>query len=127
MQGAHLYLICGLFGVIAHTLLRYRSLSTDAKKANTILTLRQFLAFDWLGIALSCLAVLAWFLLFGEAADKYPALHGWARTSFCLMGFSGSYIIQQLDSRSKKTIRHIIDIKTDKADGVQKDNELSDQ
>lgn len=113
---SHLYFLVGILGVVAHTLLKYQGLRTDARKANTTLTLMQFLADDWVGILLAVLPVIVWLFTFAEAANKYPALRDYIRISFFMVGMAGSYALQLINSKSKKKIREVIDEKTDIAD-----------
>lgn len=65
--------------------------------------------------------VFLWYLLFGEAAAKYPKIIDYIRWTFALMGFFGSYIAQKVSNRGKRYINNVIDQKTDIADSVVMD------
>ena len=112
-------LICfalGIFGVVAHSLMKARDLMADAKTANINMSFKQYLSNDWIGIALSLIAVIAWVFLFSEIASHYPKIENYIRLSFFGVGLMGSYLIQKVSSRSKKIIRDTVDEKTDIAD-----------
>lgn len=117
-----IYFILGFFGVICHCLMKSDSLAKDAKSANIDFSFSQYLKADWRGIALSFISIFIWFLLFEETAKQYPRIEDWIRASFFGMGFFGSYIIQTINSKSKKVIRNIIDEKTNIADSIPKTN-----
>lgn len=110
-------ILAGIGGVLAHCLMKMDSLSKDAAVANVNFDWKKdYLYKDKFGIILSFLSVALWYLIFGEAAAKYPKLEGWAITSFVVMGLTGSYLIQLVSSRAKKRIRSIVDAKTNIAD-----------
>lgn len=109
-------LLAALIAVIIHTVLKYRSLRIDAKKANEKYSFIEFLSDDWTGIILSLLSPLLWFFMFEEAVAKYPLLDSFMVCSFATMGLFGSYILQLIFSRGKKKIRTIIDDKTNELD-----------
>lgn len=116
MQDNHFYILCGMCGVIVHTLMKFQSLAKDAEKANIKLSFKQFVVNDWAGMLLAIVPVFVWLMTFAEAANKYPALRDYIRISFFLVGMVGSYALQQISSKSKEWIREVIDRKTNIAD-----------
>jgi len=101
-------LIClflGFLGVCIHSAIKFNSLQKDATAANMTFDFKDYLKKDWLGIALSFLAVLAWIFLFGEVSKVYPKIETYIRCSFLGMGALGSYFLQTAFSRGKKIIR----------------------
>lgn len=117
-----IYLLVGFGGVVAHCLNRARSLNIDYEKANMQLSFGDYLKKDKYGIMLSFLAVFLWLALFGEAAQKYPAILSYTRLSFFLMGGAGSYAIQAIISKAKKELRQEIDYKTNTLDELTNTN-----
>lgn len=114
-------ILCGLAGVLFHCLLKLNSLLTDARKANMDFNwFNDYVKKDFISIMLSLLSVGIWHLIFAEIADKYNSVEDFARVSFVTMGAIGSYLIQFGLSRAKRTIRDVIDKKTNIADA--KDN-----
>jgi hypothetical protein len=112
MPENYIHLLLGVFGAIAHTLLKYNELKNKATAANVKFDFSVYLASDWTTVALSFVAVGLWLFLFGDVALKYPALANYERASFAGMGFLGSYIIQYIGSSAQKKITAIIDAKT---------------
>lgn len=117
MQNATQALIAAYIAVIIHCLLKFQSLNKDAKKANLVFAFRDYLLMDFVGIALSLLSPVLWYLMFEEVANRYQQLHNFVIASFAGMGLFGSYIIQLIASRGKSWIRAQVDRKTDIADG----------
>lgn len=122
MQTMTYAMAAAYLSVLIHCLLKYKSLNTDAGKANITFSFKDYLITDWTGIFLSLLSPLLWLLMFGEWMNKYPQLEGFTVTSFATMGLFGSYILQLIFSRGKKKIRDVIDEKTNIADLLKKDN-----
>lgn len=115
-------LLCGIAGFLFHSLIKLKSLQDDAIAANLPFNWkRDYLVKDIFGILSAFVAPFIWLLLFSEVANKYPALHDFARVSFFVMGAFGSYILQLLLGKSKKYIRKVVDEKTNIADGITKD------
>lgn len=115
-DGIHLYLLCGLAGVVAHILLKYQTLRDDAAAANVHIDFKMYIKKDFVGMLLSVLAVFIWHLIFGEVAEKYKDLHSYIRISFVAVGLGGAYGLQKIDNNCKKYIRKFIDEKTNIAD-----------
>lgn len=118
-QDNHAYLILGVCGILFTLLMSYRSLRTDAQKANVTLPFDKYLSLDWPGHVLSIIPVVMWFFTFGEAVERYPALHGYARISFAIVGGMGSWIFQKVLSEAKTWIRKVIDEKTNELDAIK--------
>lgn len=119
-------IVLGILGVIAHCLIKAQSLKTDARVANVDFSFMDYLKKDYLGIALSFLAVFVWLLVFEEVAVKYKSLQDFVRVSFFLMGLVGSYLIQTVLSKAKKEIRTRVDHKTDELDKIKQDEIIKD-
>jgi hypothetical protein len=114
-----IFAVCGVLGVVFHSICKYISLKGDAKAANYgPLTLKEYISTDIAPIALAFCSVAIWLLLFGEAASKYPKLEDFARASFVAMGAIGSYVIQLGLSTLQAKIKKVVDIKTNIADNV---------
>lgn len=111
-------ILCGIAGVLFHSLLKLNNLRKDATVANLAFNWKKdYLKKDSVSIIMSFLSVGIWYMVFGEVANKYPALDGFRRVSFIAMGAIGSYIIQLLMGKAQSQIRNIVDKKTDVADG----------
>lgn len=121
MTNENFYLIlCGIAGVVFHCLLKLNNLRKDALVANVSFQWkRDYLRKDGISIIMAFLSVGIWYLVFGEVANKYPALVGFRRVSFIAMGAIGSYVIQLLLGKAQAQIRKVVDVKTDAADGKQ--------
>lgn len=114
-----IFAVCGVLGVIFHSICKFISLKGDAKAANYgTLTIREYVTTDLAAIALAFCSVAIWLLLFAEAASKYPKLEDFARASFVTMGAIGSYVIQLALSTVQGKIKDVVNRKTDKADGI---------
>lgn len=110
--------ILGLSGVVFHSLIKCRGLQTDARVANIKFDpVKDYLLQDYLSIIISLLSVLVWVGLFSEAVTHYPKLQGFIRTSFFVMGAIGSWMLQIMLGTAKASIRKVVDVKTDIADG----------
>ena len=119
MQESFVLIILAVLGMLTHSLMKMGSLKKDYEVANKVFDWRRdYLYRDYIGITISLISSLAWFFLFGEVAAKYPALEGFTRTSYFIMGGMGSYVSQLVFGASKKYIRKVVDYKTNKADGV---------
>lgn len=113
-------IICGTCGVIFHSLLKLNSLRKDAAVGNIAFDCnRDYVKKDSVAILMSFLSVGIWYLVFGEVANKYPALDGFRRVSFVAMGAVGSYALQLLLGKAKSQIRKVVDKKTNELDGTE--------
>lgn len=111
-------ILCGICGVIFHSLLKLNSLKKDALVGNIQFNWwKDYVKKDSVAITMSFLSVGIWYLVFGEVANKYPALDGFRRVSFVAMGAIGSYALQLLLGKAKSQIRQIVDKKTNELDG----------
>lgn len=118
MQALLLFL-CGVLGVTIHCVLKCNSLLNDARAANIEFKwVRDYMGKDYLGIILSLLALVVWYLIFAEVVASYPKLSAFTRISYVTIGWFGSYIIQTIASRAKRKIRAVVDEKTNIADGT---------
>lgn len=118
------FILAGFAGFVFYSLAKLNSLSKDAQVAN--------IPFDWykdyvkkdiFGILASFMSIFVWQLMFSEIATKYPAIEGFAITSFVVMGAIGSWALQLLLGRAKKAIRKVVDEKTDELDKMKGDTE----
>lgn len=121
-----IYAACGILGVLFHCLFKANSLKKQATVGNINFSFKTYLHEDYLAILASFVSVGIWLLLFSEAAERYPAIVGFARASFVGMGASGSYLIQYFLSTAEKKIKVIIDNKTNIADNVTGNNTKDD-
>lgn len=111
-------ILCGVFGVLFQCLLKVRSLLKDAQVANMNFDWKKdYVIKDFPSIGLAFLSIGIWYYIFGEVANRYPAIADLKRVSFVLMGGVGSYLIQLAFGTAKDRIRKVIDKKTDIADG----------
>jgi hypothetical protein len=116
------FILAGAAGVLFHSIAKAYNLQRDSEIANVPFRIgKDYLKKDFLSILMSFLSVGIWYLIFGEWASKYPALDGFALTSFVTMGGIGSYIIQLGMSRAKRKIRQVVDEKTNIADNKKTD------
>lgn len=122
MISAEIWLIvCGLAGVLLHSLWKLDGLALHARKANVKFDWwRDYVLRDRFSLLAAFLSVGIWFLIFGEVATKFQWLTIFPRVSFVTMGMSGSYFLQRWLGKSKKWLDKIIDVKTDIADGKLK-------
>ena len=117
------FLATGIAGFIFHSLIKLRSLKTDATAANLPFSAwKDYVLKDIYGILAALFSPFVWLLLFGEIAAQYQALEKFALTSFFVMGALGSYLLQLLLGQAKKQIRKVVDEKTNIADGVNQNN-----
>lgn len=118
MSEIFFYAIIGVAGVLFHSLIKLNGLVKDAQVGNVSFhPWEDYWKRDAVSIIMSLLSVGVWLLLFGEVAERYPAIKGFTRTSFFVMGALGSWAIQLGLGGAKKYIRGIVDIKTNIADG----------
>jgi len=114
------FIVCGVAGVLFHSLLKLNGLLVDARKANiNFKWYRDYVYKDFPSILLSFLSVGIWYLIFHEVAAQYHGISDFARVSFVTMGAIGSYIIQLGLSKAKKQIRSIVDQKTNELDAMK--------
>ena len=112
------YAICGILGVVFHSLFKASALKKQAKAGNINFSMKIYWEEDYLSILCSFVSVAIWLMLFGETAQQYPKIAGYAKASFVGMGASGSFVIQYFLSNAESKIRGIIDNKTNIADNV---------
>jgi len=111
-------LIIGIAGFVFQSLCRLRSLSNDAFVANMKFNwIEDYVKKDIYGILAAAMSPFIWLYLFGEITAKYPALEGFTKTSFFIMGAMGSWALQLMLGGAKKAIRKVVDEKTNIADG----------
>ena len=108
----------GLLAFAFVTLTRMQSLKKDAEVANIEFVPKKYFEKEWMGIAASLIPMFIWLFIYPEAAKKYPALELWVRGSFVIMGAAGSWVFQKVLGTTKSWIRGIVDVKTNKADGL---------
>lgn len=117
MNQVFICILLGLSGVVFYSLIKLRGLQHDARAANMPFdALRDYLLQDFFSILLSLLSVFVWVFVFSEVVVAYPKLEGFVRTSFFVMGAIGSWALQLLLGTAQKTIRKVVDEKTDIAD-----------
>lgn len=118
----------GIAGVLFHCLCKLQSLLKNARAANiNFNALNDYWLKDAVAIIISLLSVGIWYSLFGEISTRYPALAGWEKTSYFVMGGMGSYVLQLLLSTAQKRINKVVDVKSNDSDGTdQAVTKLSD-
>jgi len=89
-----IYFLAGLLGLLFVTIAMAISFQNDAVKANVEFSFQKYFQREALNILLSVVSVLAWLVLFGEVAEKYPGIQNFIRCSFFAMGAIGSWAIQ---------------------------------
>ena len=114
-----IYIIIGLLGVLGYCLIKLKSLKADAKATGIEFTLKDYWENDFINIFLSILAVIIWVFVFEETMNAYPKIENFIRLSFAGIGFTGAFILQKIDDRSKKFIRKVIDEKTGDKNGQE--------
>jgi hypothetical protein len=118
MSNDLLLILCGIAGVVFHSLLKLKGLLEDARVANMNFDWKKdYVIKDAVSIIMAVLSVGVWYLVFEEVSNKYPGIVGFKRVSFFTMGALGSYVIQLALSKAKNMIRKTVDKKTDIADG----------
>lgn len=109
-------ILIGLLAFAFVTLIRMQSLKNDAEVANLVFNPKRYFEKEWIGMAASVISVLLWAYLYPEVVVKYPAIEGWIRGSFFVMGAMGSWALQMALGKTKQWIRNVVDVKTNIAD-----------
>lgn len=113
------YIIICLLGVAFHSFLKMDNLSKQARAANIPFNwIKDYIVKDVYALLASACSALVWYFIFDEVAAKYPSVANFAKFSFFVMGFMGSYVLQLMLSKAQKMISSIVDYKTNIADGV---------
>lgn len=114
-QFIHCYIAC-LIGNIAHILIKWNSIRVDYKTANEEPpSLWEFLKMEKSAVISDAAASMGLVYIADEWIDSEYVISK-IKTVFVFVGFTGSYVIMQISSVSKKRLRSIIDKKTDIAD-----------
>lgn len=120
MNNDFILIICGFLGVITQCLIKCDSLLRDARASNANFHWKKdYVQRDAIPIMLAVLSVFIWYMLYGEAAGKYPAIIGKIRISFFCAGAVGSFAIQYALGKAKSRIRSVVDRKTDELDRMK--------
>jgi len=111
--------LIGLLGVFAHCLCKLINLNKTARVGNVPFDwYKDYVYLDRFSIMLSFVSVAAWYFIYNEVEGAYSKISGWKATSFFVVGFFGSYVIQYGKTKGERRIRNVIDEKTDKADSI---------
>ena len=120
MNQTYVFLLLPILGFLSHSLIKLDGLQKDAAAANLPFNwVKDYLVKDRFSLMLSLVASATWYFVFEETANKYPAIRAFKGVSFFCMGALGSYVIQLILGKAKRTIRGVVDYKTNKADGIQ--------
>jgi hypothetical protein len=104
----------GFLSVVIHCAMKAQSLKKDALAASdTNWSIKKdYLDVDSIPIFISFCTVLLWHLIAREAIKFYPKIQDLIIISYSLVGFLGSYFIQQALGKAKGLIRKTVDSKT---------------
>lgn len=108
------YVAC-LIGNLIHLAIAYRSRSKDFTAINNTLGLWEFIKMERAAVISDLLASMGLVFIANEWIDN-PYIMGKIKTAFLLVGFTGSYAILSLTSRSKAKFRQDSDRKSNIAD-----------
>lgn len=122
MSPTFYFLLAGIAGFVFHSLIKLKSLSDDAHAANVPFNwYEDYIVKDIFGILLSFTSPFIWLLIFKEIATQYPKIETFAITSFFVMGVMGSYVLQLILGKAKKSIRKVVDEKTNELDKLKQE------
>lgn len=110
-------IISGQLGALICILLLARSYQKDFKVANMDFSVKKFINTEFINIILSMLSPFVLALIWEELAEKYPKIDTLVRTMFFLVGLMGYWLIDLVNSQTKKVVRTTVDEKTNIADG----------
>lgn len=121
MSEPFILILLGIIGVVLHSLGKMKSLQEMSRSANVKFHwYNTYVKKDAIAIIMSFLAVVVWYLCFGEVGAKYPIVVDFKRLSFMFAGIIGSYVIQftadLITNSARKQIQKYIDVKTNIAD-----------
>jgi ethanolamine transporter EutH len=108
------YIAC-LIGNVIHLAIAYLNRSKDFRSANESLSMGQFLKMETPSIIADFVASMGLVYLADEWIDS-DFVVGKIKTLFVFIGFTGSYVILLLASRSKAKLQSIVDKKSNVAD-----------
>lgn len=110
-----------LFGNLIHLAALLRSRSIDYKKNNDVMTFRKFVSEEKYGLMLDFVGSMACVYLADEfIAEDSLFILGKIKTLFVIIGITGSWIIMQLTSVTKRNFRSSVDKKSNIADSLDK-------
>lgn len=120
---SHLYtqlLVITTLGQATHLLLKARSLQYKAKIANANFSGKEFLKNDSINIAITFVFMASCLFLLEEVLKVYPVISNWTKGVFWVIGYAGSDLAFRVGGRTSKFLNHVIDEKTNIADGIDK-------
>jgi len=109
-------IISGQLGALICILLLARSYQKDFKVANMDFSVKKFINSEVINIILSLLTPFVLALIWEELSKKYPKIETLVRTMFFLVGLMGYWLIDLINSKTKKVVRTTVDEKTNIAD-----------
>lgn len=111
------YFLAGILGLIFMTLAKANSVKKDFDVANQTFVFKKFLKGELIAIAMSFTVIILMAITVNEWMNVSPKVADYVTIIFALGGAIGSWAFLLLLGKSKKYIRNIVDVKTDKADG----------
>lgn len=108
------YVAC-LIGNIIHLSIAYRNRNRDYASVNNVLGFMEFIKMERAAIISDFFASMGLVYIAGEWIDS-PYIMGKIKTAFIIIGFTGSYFILLLTSRSKAQFLKDADKKSNIAD-----------
>lgn len=110
--------IAGLLGILFHVFaLKLPAVKKRAEAANVAFSVKEYLKADWLALISSVLTLIICVYVLDEITKFRPSILDWIKFFFVFIGFTGSSILIHALGRADKTIRDIVDVKTNIADG----------
>lgn len=111
------YFLAGILGLIFMTLAKANSVKKDFEVANQTFVFKKFLQGELIAIGMSFTVIILMAITVNEWMNVSPKVADYVTIIFALGGAIGSWAFLLLLGKSKKYIRNIVDVKTDKADG----------
>jgi hypothetical protein len=116
-----LYIQClalGILGLLFHLFaMKIPAVRSRAKAANMPFTLKAYFAEDYPAVIASLITVIIAVLCVDELVGYKPAIMDYLKFFFVFVGFTGSSILISVLGRFDASIKTIVDVKTDIADG----------
>ena len=114
-------LLCGLLGILFVVLSKMSALKKDFEVANQTFVTSKFFEKELVAILTSVVTVIIFAFVLPEVLNFKPILSNWVRGLFVVSGAVGSWAFSLFLGGTKKYIRKVVDLKTNIADGVDKD------
>lgn len=113
-----MYLFAGLLGQLFQVLAKMSSTKKDFAVANKTFVLKKYFEDEQISIYMSIAVILIMAITMKEWLYIKPGIDKYVTIIFVMGGAIGSWAFGLLLGKSKKYIRDVVDVKTNKADGI---------